>query len=83
MFHFLDNNCPGIVYFGNEAHMRGLQREGGFPSRLKVERPIVDGRMLMQVNTEGVVTEEPWEVRVLEPDHFWTWTDERYDAQRG
>lgn len=81
-FYFVDNNCPGIVYRGNEAHMRGLTREGGFPGRLTIERPIVDGCMIMNVRSGEVVSEERWTVRELEPDHFWTWLDERYDAHR-
>lgn len=74
-FYFMDCNSPGWVYRGTEAHMRGLAREGGFPDRCKISRPIVDEKMRFEL-ADGTV--EWWDVEHLRKDHFWSLPDEQY-----
>ncbi len=74
-FYFMDCNSPGVVYRGTEAHMNGLLREGGFPDRCKISRPVTDEKMRFEIKGGPA---EWWEIQPLPPDHFWTWPNERY-----
>ena len=62
LFFFEDYNCPGMVYLGTIAHLRGMEREGGDPHAVNPRR--IDRGGVIDCGQEGFVTARPC------PDHW-------------
>lgn len=70
---FMDNNSPGVFYYGDMCDMRGLEIEGGHPERCsgekyKNKRP--GDLIAVQLRSEGDLICEKWAV-VKPPEHWW------------